>query len=367
MAGSSYGNHLSITTWGESHGPALGATLDGFPAGMNLCVSDIQKYLDRRKPGQSETATPRKEADLVEILSGVFEGRTTGTPISVLVRNTSQHSDDYRDIAGYYRPGHADYTYDMKYGFRDYRGGGRSSGRETIGRVAAGAVCAKMLAQMGVDVCAYTHSIGPVQIDHAKFDRDQILKSATGMPDADANARAIQYISECRQQENSAGGIIECVMHGVPAGIGDPVFRKLDAMLANAVMGIGAVKAVEIGDGCAVSNYLGSEDNDEFASENNHIIKTSNHAGGILGGISDGSNIILRCFIKPTPSISQTQHTVTQAGEPVSVNIHGRHDPVVVPRAVVVVECMCAITILDAMMSNMTARASYLTDFYHRS
>lgn len=366
MAGSSYGNQLGITTWGESHGPGIGVVLDGFPAGMNLCAQDIQKYLDRRKPGQSAATTSRKEDDLVEILSGVFEGRTTGTPISLMVRNTSQHSADYEDIAHYYRPGHADYTFDMKYGFRDYRGGGRSSGRETIGRVAAGAVCARLLSEMGVLVCAYTRSIGPVSINEDHFDAAQILKSPSGMPDAEADAKAMAYIASCREKQDSVGGVIECRIDGVPAGIGDPVFRKLDAMLADAVMGIGAVKAVEIGDGCIVSGLLGSEDNDCFCEEDGHIAKATNHAGGIMGGISDGSRILLRCHVKPTPSISQTQKTVTQSGEPVDVNIHGRHDPVVVPRAVVVVESMCAITLLDAMMANMTARASYLTDFYCR-
>ena len=233
MAGSSYGNQLGITTWGESHGPGIGVVLDGFPAGMNLCAQDIQKYLDRRKPGQSAATTSRKEDDLVEILSGVFEGRTTGTPISLMVRNTSQHSADYEDIAHYYRPGHADYTFDMKYGFRDYRGGGRSSGRETIGRVAAGAVCAKLLSEMGVLVCAYTRSIGPVSINEDHFDAAQILKSPSGMPDAEADAKAMAYIASCREKQDSVGGVIECRIDGVPAGIGDPVFRKLDAMLAD--------------------------------------------------------------------------------------------------------------------------------------
>lgn len=365
MSGSTIGRQLKVTTWGESHGPAIGAVLDGFPAGMELSCNDIQKYLDRRKPGQTQLATQRKEDDAVSILSGVFDGRTTGTPISMLIQNTSQHSADYSEIAGYYRPGHADYSFDSKYGFRDYCGGGRSSGRETAGRVAAGAICCKLLSQMGISVCAYTRSIGPVSIDDNNFNADNILRLPTAMPDADADLHAQEFMEQCRKKQDSAGGVIECRISGVPAGIGDPVFDKLDALLSGSIMSIGAVKAVEIGDGCSVSSKLGSEDNDGFTVNNEGSICTSsNHAGGILGGISDGSDIILRCYIKPTPSISSTQHTVNTKGQPIDINIHGRHDPVIVPRAVVVVESMCAITLLDSMMINMTARSSYIKDFY---
>jgi chorismate synthase len=366
MSGSTFGKNIRIMTFGESHGPALGVTIDGFPAGMELCEADIQTYLDRRKPGTSSITTPRKEADKVEILSGVFEGKTTGTPISLLIRNTSQRSSDYSQIAKYYRPGHADYTYDMKYGFRDYRGGGRSSGRETAGRVAAGAVCAMLLKQMNVEITAYTRAIGPVSVDEAVFDKDAILNTPTCMPDHAANEKAMKYLEECRQNRDSAGGVIECRVTGLPAGIGDPVFDKLDALLAQSMMSIGAVKAVEIGDGCRVSGYLGSEDNDSFTSQDGQIVKTSNHAGGILGGISDGSDLLIRCHIKPTPSISREQHTVTQDASAIDISIGGRHDPVIVPRAVVVVECMAAVTILDAMISNMSSRASYLIDFYRK-
>lgn len=364
MAGSTFGNIFRITTWGESHGKALGVVIDGCPAGLSLDEADIQQYLNRRKPGQSSITTQRKEADEVEILSGIFEGKTTGTPISLMVRNTSQISRDYSNIATCYRPGHADYTFDAKYGFRDYRGGGRSSGRETIGRVAAGAIAARILKQLGVEVCAYTRSIGPITIDDTRFDKDAILTTPTAMPDRQASEKAMEYLQAARADCDSVGGCMECVVTGMPAGIGDPVFEKLDANLAKAVMSIGAVKAVEIGDGTAVASRKGSENNDPFRMQDGQITKTTNHAGGILGGISDGSDIIIRAYVKPTPSIFQTQQTVTQTGEEIDLQIKGRHDPIIVPRAVVVMECMTAITILDAMMLNMSARMDSLRSFY---
>lgn len=364
MAGSTFGNIFKITTWGESHGKALGVVIDGCPAGLPLCEEDIQFYLNRRKPGQSTITTPRKENDQVEILSGVFEGKTTGTPISLIVPNTSQRSSDYHEIASYYRPGHADYTFDSKYGFRDYTGGGRSSGRETIGRVAAGAVAAKILKEMGITVMAYTRSIGPVSADMEQFDPSVILSTSTAMPDIAANERAMAYLKDCMEKKDSCGGVIECVADGLPAGIGDPVFEKLDANLAKAIMSIGAVKAVEIGDGIKVTTVNGSENNDAFYKDGDHISKKTNHAGGILGGISDGSRLILRAHIKPTPSIFSVQETVSRSGEEMEIAIKGRHDPVIVPRAVVVVEAMTALTLLDACMMNMTARLSYLKDFY---
>lgn len=364
MAGSTFGTLFKITTWGESHGKALGVVIDGCPAGLFLCEEDIQIYLNRRKPGQTSIATPRKESDAVEILSGVFEGQTTGTPISLMVRNTSQKSSDYSEIASCYRPGHADYGFDSKYGFRDYRGGGRSSGRETLGRVAAGAIAAKILKAMGISVRAYTKSIGPVSINVSRFDPEAILTTATCMPDRDADQKAVEYLKDCMMKKDSSGGVIECVIEGVPVGVGDPVFEKLDAGLAKAVMSIGAVKAVEIGDGIAVSQSKGSQNNDSFVNVDGTVTKKTNHAGGILGGISDGSPIILRAHVKPTPSIFSPQETINTQKENVEIAIKGRHDPVVVPRAVVVVESMAALTVLDACMQNMTARLSYLTDFY---
>ena len=366
MAGSSLGNIFRITTWGESHGAALGVVIDGCPAGLSLGLSDIQAYLDRRKPGQTKISTPRKEDDAAEILSGTFEGRTTGTPISILVRNTSQRSGDYGEIADCYRPGHADYTFDAKYGFRDYRGGGRSSGRETIGRVAAGAVAARLLDECGIRLTAYTKSIGPISVNMDKFDRQAILTTPTCMPDTEASVQAESYLADCMRSYDSAGGVIECVISGVPAGLGDPVFEKLDAALAKAVMSIGAVKAVEIGDGVEAASRRGSENNDPFRVRDGEIVKTSNHAGGILGGISDGSDIILRAHIKPTPSIFSSQNTVNRQGEESDIAIKGRHDPVIVPRAVVVVESMAAITIADALLMGAGARLESLKKIYGR-
>lgn len=364
MAGSTYGTIFRITTWGESHGAALGVVIDGCPSGLSLNEQDIQPYLDRRKPGQSPLSTPRKESDTVEILSGVFEGKTTGTPISLLIRNTSQRSSDYGEIAYCYRPGHADYSYDQKYGFRDYRGGGRSSGRETAGRVAAGAIAGKLLSEMGISVTAYTRSIGPIEADLSHFDPSAILTTPTAMPDAEASQRAQTYLANIMSRSDSAGGVMECRVEGLPAGIGDPVFEKLDANLAKAVMSIGAVKAVEIGDGAAVSRHTGSENNDPFRMQDGVPVKTSNHAGGILGGISDGSPLLIRAHVKPTPSIFRPQDTVTQNGQECSLLISGRHDPIIVPRAVVVMEAMVSLTLLDALMLNMSARADRLIDFY---
>lgn len=359
MAGSTYGTIFKITTWGESHGKGIGVVIDGCPAGLPLDESDIQKFLNRRKPGQNRYSTPRKEADQVEIVSGVFEGKTTGTPISLLVYNTNQRSGDYSEISTYYRPGHADYTFDEKYGFRDYRGGGRSSGRETIGRVAAGAVAAKLLGELGISITAYARSIGPVSIE--TFDEEEIANNALYMPDANAAKKAQAYLDECLNQHDSSGGCVECVVHGVPAGIGDPVFEKLDANLSKALMSIGAVKCVEIGDGIMAASAAGSSNNDAFTlNQDGHITKKTNHAGGILGGISDGSDIVLRASFKPTPSIYSTQHTVNRSHEEIDIQIKGRHDPIIVPRAVVVVESMTAITLIDALMTGMSAKLSNL-------
>lgn len=365
MAGSTFGNIFKITTWGESHGKGVGVVVDGCPAGLSLCEEDIQKFLNRRKPGQSKFTTPRKEDDAVEILSGVFEGKTTGTPISLVVYNKNQQSKDYSEIASYYRPGHADYTFDMKYGFRDYRGGGRSSGRETIGRVAAGAIAVKILNQLGIHFLTYSKSIGPISINVRHFDADEINNNPLYMPDADAAENAAAYLEACIAEQNSSGGVVECVITGVPAGIGDPVFEKLNANLAKAIMSIGAVKGFEIGDGFDVAKATGKNNNDAFRmDENGSIIKETNHAGGILGGMSDGSDILLRATIKPTPSIAALQQTVNKNGENIDVSIKGRHDPIIVPRAVVVVESMAAITIVDAMFANMSARMDSLERLY---
>ena len=373
MNQSTFGTRFTVSTWGESHGPALGVVIDGCPAGLDLCEGDIQAYLDRRKPGQSRFTTARKEEDRAEILSGVFEGKTTGTPISILIRNKDHRSADYGNLAAAYRPGHADFTFDRKFGLRDYRGGGRSSARETAARVAAGAVAAKLLSQIGVQLQAYTKAIGPVWVKNP--DPAQITLNPLYMPDAEAAARAQAFLDECIAAGDSSGGVIECRITGMPTGLGEPVFGKLDACLAQAMMSIGAVKAVEIGDGIAVAGMKGSEDNDAFFAiqepeqpdspdQEPLIVKTSNHAGGIMGGISDGSDIILRAYIKPTPSISIPQQTATREGENIELQIKGRHDPVIVPRAVVVVEAMAALVLADALLMNMTSRMDYIRQIY---
>lgn len=366
MAGSSFGNIFRITTWGESHGKGIGVVVDGCPAGLPLCEEDIQKFLDRRKPGQSKFTTQRNESDTVGIVSGIFEGKTTGTPISMMVWNKDQHSADYSEIASYYRPGHADYCFDEKYGFRDYRGGGRSSGRETIGRVAGGAIAIKILEQMGISFLTYTKSIGPVSIDAANFNVDEISNNKLYMPDAYAAAKASDYLEKCLNEQNSSGGIVECIVNGLPVGLGDPVFEKLDANLAKAIVSIGAVKGFEIGDGFVAAEATGLTNNDSFVMENGQVKKATNHSGGTLGGMSDGSPLIFRAAIKPTPSIASTQQTVNKSGEEIDINIKGRHDPIIVPRAVVVVEAMAAITIVDLLFSNMTAKLDRIIDFYQR-
>lgn len=365
MAGSTYGRILTMTTWGESHGAGVGVVVDGCPAGLPLTEEDIQQYLDRRKPGQSRFTTKRSESDTVEILSGVFEGKTTGTPISMLVRNQDQHSKDYSEIAGYYRPGHADYTFDEKYGFRDYRGGGRSSGRETIGRVAAGAIACKLLKTLGVRVQAYSKAIGPVTVSPERFDLEECKNNKLYMPDAAAAEEAAAYLETRMAEQDSAGGIVECVISGLPAGVGDPVFEKLSANLAKSICSIGAVKGFEIGAGFEAARMAGSQNNDAFRNHGGRKIgKETNHAGGILGGMSDGSDVVFRAAFKPTPSIASTQKTVNRDGEEIEINIKGRHDPIIVPRAVVVVEAMAAFAAADLLLANMASRLDRIQMFY---
>lgn len=374
MAGSTYGTLLKVMTWGESHGKGIGVVVDGCPAGLPLSELDIQAYLNRRKPGQSKFTTARREGDGVEILSGVFEGKTTGTPIAMEVRNMDQRSHDYGDIMDVYRPGHADYTFDEKYGFRDYRGGGRSSGRETVGRVAAGAIASKLLKALGVSVRAYTRSVGAIEIDYNLFDIKEIWNNRLYMPDARAAARAEIYLEEMMAEEDSCGGIVECVIRGLPAGVGEPVFDKLDAGLAKAMVSIGAVKGFEIGDGFAASRVRGSQNNDGFGLcgegeggdplMKNTVRKRTNHSGGTLGGISDGSDIVLRAAFKPTPSISSPQSTVSRQGQEREIRIKGRHDPIIVPRAVVVVEAMAALTVADLLLLSMSSRLDRIQTFF---
>ncbi len=367
MSGSIYGNLFKISTWGESHGKGIGVVVDGCPAGLTITEEMIQSYLNRRRPGQTKFSTPRKEDDLVEILSGTFENKTTGTPISMAIMNTNQRSVDYSDIAEYYRPGHADYTYDEKYGFRDYRGSGRSSGRETTGRVAAGAVAIAILDQLGIKVCAYTKSIGPISIDYKNCNPSNILISPLAMPDLLASTAAEKLLEEKMKEEDSLGGIIECIVSGMPTGIGEPVFDRLNANLAKAILSIGSVKGIEFGSGFQAATMTGSENNDSFQYDvDGKVTKLTNHAGGTLGGISDGSELIFRAAIKPTSSIAKTQQTINKVGENIQINVKGRHDPIIVPRAVVVVEAMTAIAIVDMLFLSMTSKMDNLISFFKK-
>ena len=367
MSGSTYGKLFRITTYGESHGNGVGVVIDGCPAGVSVNIEMIQQHLNRRKPGQTKYATPRTETDSVEILSGLFEGKTTGAPISLFIRNENQRSTDYSEIATYYRPGHADYTFDAKYGFRDYRGGGRSSGRETTSRVAAGAIAIAILKELGIELFSYTKSIGDITIDYKNCAKENLLSSPLNMPDLIASAKAEDYVAHAMEQGDSVGGVVECIVTGMMPGIGEPVFDKLDADLAKAIMSIGAVKGFEIGSGFQSSLMNGSSHNDSFmVNEDGKVTKKTNHAGGISGGISDGSELILRAAFKPTASISASQDTINRSKENINVQIKGRHDPVIVPRAVVVVESMAAITIVDSIFANMTSRMDKIVKFYER-
>ena len=356
MSGSVFGKNFTVMTFGESHGAAVGCVVDGCPAGLRLEPKLIQPMMDRRAPGKRAFSTARNEADEIKILSGVFEGKTLGTPIAMLVENKDQRSKDYGNLAECFRPGHADYGYEMKYGFRDYRGGGRSSGRETIGRVAAGAVAKLILAEKGISVDAYTCSIGGIEIDKTKIDLEYMLQDPFSMPDREASERAADFLKGISTEGDSAGGVVECVIRGLPAGVGEPVFDKLDACLSKAVMSIGAVKGVEFGEGFNAALLKGSQNNDEFYSEGGRIGKRTNHSGGVLGGLSDGAEVVFRCAIKPTPSISRVQRTVDKFGNNIELEIKGRHDTLIVPRAVVVVESMAAITIVDLMSEYKESR-----------
>ena len=360
MAGSTFGKIFKVTTWGESHGPASGCVIDGCPAGLALCEADIQKYLDMRKPGGGGLATSRKEADEVHILSGVFEGKTTGTPISLLMYNTSQHSADYDALRDIFRPGHADMTFAAKYGVRDHRGGGRASGRETAARTAAGAVAMRLLEETGINVSSRIVRLAGRDIPYDCEDTESLTADIMKTLDAD----------------DSYGGVIECRCTGLPAGLGEPVFDKLDALAAQAVMSIGAVKSVEIGDGLAAADLKGSENNDVFYSSSEGeadgcrpgtVKKRTNHSGGTLGGISDGDVFVLRAAFKPTPSIAKTQETVNAAGENTLVTIGGRHDRAVVSRAPVVVSSMVALVLADLLLRNMSARMDHVLKIYEKS
>ncbi len=348
MPGSSFGTHLHLTTFGESHGPGVGVVIDGVPPMLPLAEADIQVELDRRRPGQSSVTTPRQEADQVEILSGVFEGLTTGAPIALLIRNADQRSKDYSNIKDVFRPGHADYTFHHKYGIRDYRGGGRSSGRETASRVAAGAIAKKFLAVVGVKITSYTLSVGNVRAE--TVDLDEIERNIVRCPDPIKAVEMIQLIESVRDDGDSIGGVIETVVTGCPIGLGDPVFDKLDARLAHAMLSIGTTKGIEFGDGFAATLNRGSHNNDAFVMDGESVTTATNHAGGILGGISSGEPILFRVAIKPASSISKAQNTVTVDNEAEVIEVHGRHDPCICPRVVPVIEAMTALTIMDCWL-----------------
>ncbi|MEH6650978.1 MAG: chorismate synthase [Motiliproteus sp.] len=344
MSGNSIGKLFTITTFGESHGLALGCIVDGCPPGIELTEADLQADLDRRKPGTSRHTTQRREADEVKILSGVFEGKTTGTPIGLLIENTDQRSKDYSNIKDSFRPGHADYVYQQKYGIRDYRGGGRSSARETAMRVAAGAVAKKCLAQFGVQVRGYLSQLGPIKAE--ALDWDQVHQNPFFCPDASKVAEMESYMDALRKEGNSIGAKISVVASGVPVGLGEPIFDRLDAELAHSLMSINAVKGVEIGDGFGVIDQKGTVHRDEMTPQG----FCSNHAGGILGGISSGQDIIAHLALKPTSSLRLPGHSVDAKGEPIEVVTQGRHDPCVGIRATPIAEAMMAITLLDHLL-----------------
>jgi chorismate synthase len=343
MGGNSIGRLFRVTTWGESHGAALGVVIDGCPPAIPLTPEDIQQDLERRRPGRKLTS-PRREPDRVEILSGTFNGVTTGTPISLIVFNRDVRSQDYDALSELYRPGHADRTYEQKYGLRDWRGGGRSSGRETVGRVAAAAVARKVLKQRGITVQACTVALGGVKCQ--SFDQDEIARNPLFCPDAQAAAAMQERLETVRRSGDSLGGVVEIHGYGCPPGLGEPVFDKLDARLAAALMSIGAVKGVEIGAGFAAADMLGSEHNDPITPTG----YASNHAGGILGGISNGIDIVVRVAVKPIPSIEKVQQTVTREGTPTTLQIKGRHDVSAIPRIVPVCEAMALLVLADFLL-----------------
>jgi len=352
MSVNTFGHLFRVTTWGESHGPALGATVDGCPPGVALAPADIQHWLDRRRPGQSRYTTQRREPDEVEILSGVFEGQTTGHPIQLMIRNRDQRSKDYSEIMDKFRPGHADYTYWVKYGIRDYRGGGRSSARETAARVAAGGVARAALATLapGLGVRGALVQMGPHRIDAGSWDWDEVERNPFWTPDAEAARAWAAYLDELRKSGNSVGAVIEIRADGVPPGLGAPVYGKLDTDIAAALMSINAVKGVEIGAGMAAAALTGAENADEMHLGNEGVRFTSNHAGGILGGISTGQEIVARFAVKPTSSILTPRRTVDKRGQPTEIVTKGRHDPCVGIRAVPVGEAMVACVLLDHLL-----------------
>jgi chorismate synthase len=346
MSGNSFGVLFKVTTWGESHGPATGAVVEGCPSGIDITESDIQKALDRRKPGMIASSSPRKEEDAVKILSGTFLGKTTGTPISLIMENKNVDSSAYEEIKDVFRPGHGDYTYFKKYGIRDYRGGGRASARETAARVAAGAIAGKIISREGIEVLAYAKALGGIVVIPGRISREDIAASSLMCPDPDATRAMEKKLEEARRSGDSLGGIVEIIVRGCPPGLGEPVFDKMDADLAKALMGIGSVKGVEIGAGFQVAEMTGSEANDSIAPTG----FLTNHAGGILAGITTGQDIIIRVACKPIASITKVQKTIDIHGNPAEISIKGRHDVAVIPRIIPVCEAMVSIVLADYLL-----------------
>ena len=345
----SFGNFLRLTTFGESHGKAIGGVLDGFPAGVKIDMDFVQAELNRRRPGQSRITTSRSEDDKVELLSGVFEGRSTGSPIGFLVWNKNQHSSDYSEMQSVYRPSHADYTYKLKYGIRDYRGGGRSSARETIARVVGGALAKLALRQLGMHITAYTSQVGAIRLEenYTAYDLSLIETNPVRCPDPEKAKEMEEYIYKVKEEGDTIGGVVTCVIQGVPIGLGEPVFGKLQAALASGMLSINAAKAFEYGEGFKGLRMKGSEQNDVFYNHNGRIETRTNYSGGIQGGISNGEDIYFRVAFKPVATVLMEQHTVNLDGQDTTLKARGRHDPCVLPRAVPIVEAMAAMTMLD--------------------
>ena len=353
-----FGKIFTLTSFGESHGPGIGGVIDGFPAGISIDLVFIQQELNRRRPGQSKITTDRKEADQVEFLSGIFEGKSTGCPIAFLVRNTNQHSDDYENLRGLFRPSHADFTYTQKYGIRDHRGGGRSSARETISRCVGGALAKLALKQLGISIQAYTSQVGSIALenDYKRYDLNLIETNAVRCPDLQKAREMEEYIASVKAEGDTIGGIITCVVKGCPVGLGEPSFGKLHAALGHAMLTINAAKGFEYGEGFAGVTQRGSEQNDIFFNDEGCINTRTNHSGGIQGGISNGQDIYFRVAFKPVATLLKEQSTVNEKGEDTTVKARGRHDPCVLPRAVPIVEAMTAMTLLDYYLMNKCTR-----------
>ncbi len=351
----SFGNQFKITTWGESHGNSLGVVIDGCPPGIAISLEFIQRELNRRRPGQSEIATPRSESDRVHLRSGVLNGISTGMPIALEIFNKDADSSKYEDIKDIWRPGHADYTYDMKYGFRDYRGSGRASGRETAARVAGGAVAKLILRRFDIDMFAFTRAIGSIEAH--TIDREEIEQNIVRSPDKDAAAKMIDLVKQLKDNHDSIGGVVELRILNLPPGLGDPVFNKFDAAMAYSIVGLGAVKGVEIGAGFDAAKMKGSEHNDAFMLKGDRVGTATNHAGGVLGGITTGEEFILRAAVKPPASIAIEQRTLTKNGQPTTISVKGRHDPTIVPRIVPVVESMAAIVVVNFVLAQKSIEA----------